>query len=169
MRRRPATRSLAQQAFALRARHPGGRIQLCPNALHWTCELTPSALSRSYTVELCYSCGEHPRVRVLKPLLDVRLGESRPHVFRNGSLCLYRDGEWSSSMLLADTIVLWSAEWLFFYELWVPGGEWYGGGEWPPSRELGCPAASRRERRQRALAASERRKRRIRQRLPADA
>jgi hypothetical protein len=32
-------------------------------------------------------------------------------------------------MLLADTILPWTSEWLFYYELWsVNGYEWLGGG-----------------------------------------
>lgn len=142
IRRNPAARSIAQQAFALRDRYPDGCVGLRPNALRWRCELTPSALSRTYIVELGYRLGGHPQVRVMTPILDGRLGESLPHVFRDDSLCLYREGEWSRSMLLADTVVPWATEWLFFYELWIPGGEWYGGGEWPPPRTVGSLNAS---------------------------
>lgn len=156
IRRNPAARSIAQQAFALRDRYPDGRVGLRPDALRWRGELTPSTLSRDYTMELGYWLGGHPTVRVVTPILDGRLGESLPHVFRDDSLCLYHNEDWSSSMLLADTIVPWTAEWLYFYELWVPGGDWYGGGEWPPRRELGCRPESRRERRQRARTAGER-------------
>lgn len=35
-------------------------------------------------------------------------------------------------MLIANTIVPWAVEWLFFYEVWLVTGEWGGGGEWPP-------------------------------------
>jgi hypothetical protein len=37
-------------------------------------------------------------------------------------------------MLIADSVVPWASEWLFFYEIWLPSGEWHGGGEWPPPR-----------------------------------
>jgi hypothetical protein len=137
MRRRPTGRSVAQQAFALRARHPRSRVGLHSGALSCTVELTPSKISRTYTVQIEYRVGQHPRVTVLSPELDGRLGESLPHVFRGDALCLYRDGEWSSRMLIADSIVPWAAEWLFFYELWIPDGKWHGGGEWPPPRPLG--------------------------------
>lgn len=137
-RRRRAAHNLGKQALLLRARYPDGHVQLCPPALWFTCELTPSMLSRTYTVELRYRTGRHPRVRVLSPALNGRPHESLPHVFGDGTLCLYREGEWSGSMLLANTVIPWAAEWLFYYELWVPGGEWYGGGEWPPTRQLGC-------------------------------
>ena len=35
-------------------------------------------------------------------------------------------------MLIVDTTVPWTAEWLLNYEIWLATGSWYGGGEWPP-------------------------------------
>ena len=32
-------------------------------------------------------------------------------------------------MLIADTIVPWTCEWLVHYEIWFATGEWHGGGE----------------------------------------
>jgi hypothetical protein len=134
MRRRPAARSVAQQAFALRARYPGAQLHLRAGRLLWTGDLRPNCLSRDYRVQIAYRTGGHPHVRVNSPQLDGRPGESLPHVYRDGTLCLYREGEWSSSMLIADSVVPWASEWLFFYEIWLPSGEWHGGGEWPPPR-----------------------------------
>jgi hypothetical protein len=33
---------------------------------------------------------------------------------------------------MANSIVPWASEWLFFYEMWLITGEWDGGGRWPP-------------------------------------
>lgn len=51
--------------------------------------------------------------------------------------CLYypKAKEWSESMLIADTIVPWLAEWLFHYEIWVLTGQWEGGGIHPREKE----------------------------------
>lgn len=132
MRRRADARSLAQQAFALRERSPGSRLQLRAGKLLWTGDLRPNSLSRDYTVQIRYRTGGYPQVRLQRPQLDRRPGESLPHVYRDGTLCLYREGEWSSAMLIADSIVPWASEWLLFYEIWLPTGEWHGGGDWPP-------------------------------------
>ena len=46
-------------------------------------------------------------------------------------------------MPIADTIIPWTSEWLFFYELWLAtGGEWLGEGEHPPPRTLGPPRSA---------------------------
>lgn len=132
MRRRPVGRSLAQQAYALRARIPEGVVALSRDRLQWTSSITPTALSRTYLIELCYRRGHMPEVRVRRPALEPRRGETLPHVYRGGVLCLHRDGEWNDGLLLVDTIVPWTAEWLLFYEIWHATGEWHGGGEWPP-------------------------------------
>ena len=46
-------------------------------------------------------------------------------------ICLYRYSEFNVYKLLADTIIPWTVEWLYFYELWLATGEWLGGGEHP--------------------------------------
>jgi hypothetical protein len=42
-------------------------------------------------------------------------------------------------MLIVDTTIPWTSEWLINYEIWLPTGDWHGGGEWPP-RGHGDPA-----------------------------
>jgi hypothetical protein len=139
--RRRVAPSLAQQAFALRARFPGVHAALNARQLVWIGELQPTSLSRRYTVELTYARQRFPRVRVLDEV-EVRAGEkSLPHVYSDGSLCLHKDDEWSPQMFLADTILPWAAEWLAHYEIWFATGTWYGGGEWPP-RRVGAVDAS---------------------------
>lgn len=132
MRRRPAGRSLAQQAFVLRARFPEADISLGHSSVRWTGYLAPSELGRTYLVRMTYRLRQLPEVRVLRPTLEARLAESLPHVYHGGSLCLHESNDWDGSMLLADTIIPWAAEWLFFYEIWKATGAWHGGGAWPP-------------------------------------
>jgi hypothetical protein len=140
MRRSKAGASLAQQALALDARFPGGTATFNRSRLLWAASLSPTADSRIYTVTISYRLGAHPEVRVTDPPLDTRLGESLPHIFRGGSLCLYREEDWSPRILLADSVVPWAAEWLLYYEIWLATGEWEGGGEWPPvDRSLSLP------------------------------
>lgn len=44
-------------------------------------------------------------------------------------ICLYRYSEFDSRKLISNTIIPWTIEWLYFYELWLATGEWLGGGE----------------------------------------
>lgn len=45
-------------------------------------------------------------------------------------LCLFypKRKEWQRYMYIADTIVPWAIEWIYYYEMWRITGEWYGGG-----------------------------------------
>jgi hypothetical protein len=132
MRRAGSAHSLAFQAIALDRLFPGGDVEFKGNRLLWTADLQPSADSRSYTARVIYRIGKHPKVKILAPGLDTGLAQSLPHVFQHDNLCLYRDGEWTSNELIAETIVPWTSEWLFYYEIWKFTGEWHGGGDWPP-------------------------------------
>ena len=51
-------------------------------------------------------------------------------------ICLYRYAfEFSRYKLLANTVIPWIVEWLFYYEIWLTTGEWLGGGEHPQSEK----------------------------------
>lgn len=125
---------LARQAFAFRGRFPDAKAELSSTRLVWVGTLQPTPASRVYTVRITVTKTRYPRVDVIDPVLETRPGESLPHVFPDGSLCLHLDHEWSTDMLVVDTIVPWTAEWLINYEVWKATGEWHGGGEWPPHR-----------------------------------
>lgn len=101
------------------------------DVLVWEGELTPTPLSSTYAVKLRYSLKESPTVRVLSPALKIRGGEEEiPHLYPDGSLCLYygKEQEWKRTQFLADTILPWASEYLAHYELWLATGEWLGGG-----------------------------------------
>ena len=93
-------------------------------------------------VGYCKRVGGQPRVTVLSPKLVCRLVEPTtpvPHVYKNDKnpdlplLCLYdpAEKEWDHNMLVAETIIPWSIEWLACYELWHVDGVWVGGGRHP--------------------------------------
>lgn len=126
--------SLVRQAFALHPRFPEAKTKLTPTRFTWTGRLQPNELSRVYTVRITLFEGRFPRVDVLDPVLEGRPGESIPHLFGDGSLCLHLEDEWVPTMLMVDTTVPWTSEWLINYEIWKATGVWYGGGEWPPRR-----------------------------------
>lgn len=81
--------------------------------------LRPTSLSPTYRVRIDYKPEKSPKVYVVAPTL---VGNP-PHVYKGGHLCLYWH-EYDNSMGFGETIVPWTAEWLYFYELWQVRGEW---------------------------------------------
>ena len=62
-------------------------------------------------------------------------GRRIPHLYQQKPprLCLYlpRTYEWQSWMRLDQTIVPWTALWLFYFEEWLASDDWKGGGMHP--------------------------------------
>lgn len=125
----------AVQAFHLR-KNWQGEIKMFGNRLNWKGNLTPTPLSVTYLVSVDYSMKKRPDVRVLEPKLEKYNGQKIPHLFHDGTLCLFRFKykEWDYSYLISDTIIPWTLTWLYFYEVWLISGVWHGKGEHPKSK-----------------------------------
>lgn len=81
---------------------------------------------------MAYRLTYDPIVYVVDPPLRRYENKPIPHVFDLNTLCLFLGKhEWNPTLLIADTIVPWAAEWLVFYEVWLAIGEWLGGGVHP--------------------------------------
>lgn len=109
--------------------------------LSWRYQARPTPLSRAYDVHISYRLNTPPKVYVHDPVLaDLAPGRPLPHVYeqRPARLCLYLPGtgEWSPGMRLDQTIVPWTALWLFFFEEWLVTDEWKGGGVHPGDRRV---------------------------------
>ena len=92
----------------------------------WHGTLQPTESSPLYTIRILHQVWKHPRVWVVEPPLV----ESPPHVYAStgDALCLYYPPEWrwTPNEQLAQTIVPWTALWLYYYEAWIITGEWLG-------------------------------------------
>ncbi len=129
--------SLSIQADALR-RYPAGKIAYKKgNLLVWRWDVKPSPLSSFYTIKMVYRLGSLPKVYVISPMpLTLAKGKtSLPHVYstEEQQICLFYNDEdngreWGPDRIIANTIVPWIAEWLYFYEIWLYTGVWTGGG-----------------------------------------
>lgn len=126
--RRPPGGSLpiAFQIAKMLQRFPDFRYRRGEGA--WYGHLQPTAESPNYLVRVRYQPGAVPKVWVVRP---APVPEARTlHRYPDGSLCLYHpdDGDWHGRRYLADTIVPWAAEWLFYYECWLldPERRWRG-------------------------------------------
>lgn len=126
--------SLLHQQGALKSYFPGSTvIRHGEKELIWIHTLTPTALSKSYKVKLHYKELEGVKVYVLEPKLALAKGKFLlPHVYSTPQqrLCLYYpDGkEFHDGMFYVRSIIPWTSEWLYQYEIWVGTGVWHGGG-----------------------------------------
>ena len=82
---------------------------------------------------ICYEQNRSVKVYVINKKLKIAPNRVKlPHVYssKRQQLCLYSPSrnEWNGFNYIIDTIIPWASEWLYFYELWLPEGKWYGGG-----------------------------------------
>ena len=94
----------------------------CSN-IGWIGKLKPTELSPLYTVKIEYH-HRHPKVYVIEP----KILHNAPHRYEDGSLCLYypKDMSYSEISIIAETILPWTVEWLYYYESWLNEGIWWG-------------------------------------------
>jgi hypothetical protein len=118
--------TIVQQAFGLRSVFPDTKPVIAHDRLSWTGKLQPCELSRIYTTQITYTRGHYPVTRILDPQLKATDTGFLPHTYTDKSLCLHDAGQWAEHMLIVDTIVPWTAEWLLHYEIWLATGEWLG-------------------------------------------
>lgn len=122
------------QQGALRSYFPDSTIiRHGETELIWIHTLTPTPLSNSYKIKLHYKATEGVNVYVLEPKLALAKGKLLlPHVYSTAKqqLCLYYpDGnEFHNGMFYVRSIIPWTSEWLYHYEIWVSTGKWHGGG-----------------------------------------
>lgn len=123
---------ITQEKMLLRA-FPNSIVKRGKFRLWWQGKLKPTALSSEYSIAVKLEYGKVETFVIEPQKLALFEGEtSLPHVYSTSKqkLCLFfPDGkEWSKGKLLVDTIIPWTCEWLYFYEIWVLTGAWLGGG-----------------------------------------
>lgn len=128
--------NLAQQAASIRRYRPSFQTEFyLHNQLNIYGELRPSARSSPYAFKLIYKLNKRPDVFITNPALERDINnELPPHLYSNGSLCLYLPGtrQFTAYNWLNDTIIPWISLWLYYYEDWMTNGYvWNGGGMHP--------------------------------------
>lgn len=126
------------QYMDLKKVYPSSYGEIRNGIFAWFYELQPTSISQKHKIKItCKDLGKgvyEPIIYVKKPLpLQLAEGKSRlPHVYdhKKQRICLYewKKVQWNCSMRISQTIVPWTAEWLYFYEVWVITGKWLGGG-----------------------------------------
>lgn len=132
----PVRRSSNAQLEAMRRHWPDFTgAKLGDGTLVWRGPLRPKA--QLYTIFIFWHpvTMSLPYVIIENPPLRPRAGTvfaEIPHLIFNAEkpvksgLCLFdpEGREWTPANLIAETTVLWTAEWLVYYELWHMTGEW---------------------------------------------
>ncbi|MDE3838759.1 hypothetical protein C0966_05110 [Bacillus methanolicus] len=118
------TINLGLQNFAISKKFPSFRLfKDSHQNIYWIGKLQPSEKSPIYTVKIQYDPYQ-PKVFVLEP----EILRSAPLRYGDNSLCLYHpnDNSYRPDMLISDTLIPWASEWLYFYNIWLEEGVWWG-------------------------------------------
>jgi len=135
---RPAALTQAMQLFTMGAKFPQYRAScIRDREIKWVGDWQPTPLSPRYTVEIVYKQGRRPRIGIVSPVLALGPGHTKlPHVFDGQkSICVHTADQWNPGMLIADTLLPWISQWLYFYEVWSLTGKWLGEGTHPDAPE----------------------------------
>lgn len=130
--------TITQQLAALKHAYPEGEC-ISHNNMNfvWRAKVQPTPLSKEYNIRLIYCKNNSPEVWVVGNELEKLDDPNFPHKYKidkdnkKVKLCLYRFQEFNRTKYLSDTIIPWTIEWLYFYEIWLATGEWCGGGDHP--------------------------------------
>ena len=117
---RNGTKSLIH-GFRLRSAIPDSRGKINRGQLDCVVPIQPSIGSEIYSARIQYRHRKPPHVHIAEPTLALHPDAAHlPHVYPGNELCLYFPGEWQHNMLLAATIVPWTAEWLLHSKCGLP-------------------------------------------------
>jgi hypothetical protein len=141
MKIKPIT--IASQAFNIKGMYKDALVNTIQDKeLQLVLYVKPSPMADTYKIKLVYNISASPTVYVLEPKpLSFAKGEIvLPHCFDTPKqkLCLYypKNKEWTKNMLLSKTIIPWTYDWLYHYEIWLATGTWTGGGIHPSKNKL---------------------------------
>ncbi|MBN2819309.1 MAG: hypothetical protein JXP36_10090 [Bacteroidales bacterium] len=76
-----------------------------------------------YKIRIKYKKTLAPKVFVEDPIIV-----KAKHRYGDYSLCLYHpnDFKWGDDKSIAFNLIPWTYMWLFYHEMWVKTGKWYG-------------------------------------------
>jgi hypothetical protein len=100
----------------------------------WVGAWCPSVTSDTYEISITYTLRIRPKVSIVSPKLTLAEGKTAlPHAYGGSQhdICIHERHEWTSRMYIADTIMPWLSQWLYFYEIWKFTGSWEGKGSHP--------------------------------------
>lgn len=116
--------NLAIQDLHIKRMFPDFSGNISKGIAIWRGLIQPRLTSPEYLVEIKCKLKRMPKVWILSPPLAPRA----LHLYQEKNLCLYwpKEWRWQTDQLIAETIIPWTASWLYYYELWLDTGEWLG-------------------------------------------
>jgi hypothetical protein len=128
--------TLVQQMISLNALYTGSKCFIKNDTLHWYGKIRPTSLSRTYSVKIIFNYYQPIEVLVYGDELQKLDNINFPHKYNIDverkvvQICLYRSlNEFSIYKFISKTIIPWTVEWLYYYEIWLSTDKWFGGGE----------------------------------------
>ena len=123
--------NIREQVREMKQIWPKFAVEYTRRHVVWKGPMVSTLTGQTFQVQISYPVDQTVQVKILDPPLQVLdQGQPIPHVYPNLSLCLFypANREWNPLMSISRTIVPWTYEWLFFYEVWRRTGIWEGGG-----------------------------------------
>lgn len=112
------------QILAMKNKYPQFKSKIEDDSIFFIGELQVKPEFPKYTVSIQYRNSSQPIVKILNPPLV----SNPPHVYTEKKLCLYHpeNFKWKKEKLIANEIIEWTSAWIYFYEVWLETGNWYG-------------------------------------------
>lgn len=134
---------LVEQKNDLELKYPDSEVWIKSGVLTWIGKVKTNPFSKEYDLKVEYKMGKSPQVWLMNEVVEDNKEYRTPHNYgvdekeKSIQLCLYkpRNKEWMKHYSIADTIIPWAIEWIYFYELWKITGEWKGGGDHPTAKD----------------------------------
>lgn len=108
----------------MKQKYPQFKCRIDGDKITFTGDLHVKSEFPVYTVSIEYRGNLSPIVKVINPPLV----DKPPHVYAEKKLCLYHPDnfKWKKEKLIAKEIIEWTATWIYFYEVWIEKGKWFG-------------------------------------------
>lgn len=136
--------TLPRQKSDLLYTFKGSVCEIKKNVLFWKGNIKPTPLSKEYEVVIIYQINALPRIQVFVTGENLKELDNPdfPHKYKiikdkhTVKICLDRYQVFNKYKYISNTIIPWTIEWLYYYEIWLATGKWLGGGEHPAMGEI---------------------------------
>ena len=136
--------TLPRQQSDLLYTFKGAECVIKKDVLLWKGKIKPTPLSKEYDVFIKYQINRLPRIQVFVTSDELKELDNPdfPHKYKiikdknTVKICLDRYQVFNKYNYISTTIIPWTIEWLYYYEIWLATGKWLGGGEHPCKGEI---------------------------------